>query len=152
MPSIWSGQANPNNTCPVGNLHTEQTMENWIVQLWMFQTLIFEGHVDYTCPQEVIVVEIDKDLELGWILSHHQGLLPNWLCELSRNMSVVFLWAQHQRKQCHTLSVVAYGCRTRAVWAEECWWLLNWVISLRLWPVGQANAVWVWKGMVRVVQ
>ena len=44
-------------------------MENWIVQLWMFQTLIFEGHVDYTCPQEVIVVEIDKDLltPLNWV-------------------------------------------------------------------------------------
>ena len=36
-----------------------------IVQLWNFQTLVFEQHTDHTCPQKVIVVEIDKDLELG---------------------------------------------------------------------------------------
>ena len=60
------------DACPIKNLHTEQMMEDWIIQLWKFQILVVERCVDHTCPQEVIIVEINKDLStpLDWV-EHH---------------------------------------------------------------------------------
>ena len=72
------------------------------------------------------------------------GPLAPSVCGLSSNMSVVFLWAQCQRKQQHILSADVYGCGIITVWAKGCWQLSNWVIVPRLWPIGQENTAWEW--------
>ena len=60
------------NTHPINNPHTNKMMENQIIQLQKFLTLKFKQCVDHARPQEVIVVEINKDLlsPLHWVKHH----------------------------------------------------------------------------------
>ena len=50
------------DTCPVRDSHTEKMMMNQIIQPWQFQVLKLKRCANHTSPQEVIIVEINKDL------------------------------------------------------------------------------------------
>ena len=86
--------------------------EDWVVQLWKLKIFIFVQCIDYVSPQNVAIVEIDKDLlsPPDWV-ECHLTLKDLSLASSANNLETLQFpfWSTQEVK---LLGVVALGCHS----------------------------------------